>query len=85
MSEVQCSRCKEIIDQYQSRFVVRLRKKESNVIAEITHTDSMQVTDIVIHANGDRACTKQIVGYRKMLMEVLGIKGEFDVSFLDFI
>lgn len=78
-----CKRCNHKINPAKSAFCVLVKKTEHKVIGNMAMSTACRSGDVAIHVNGDRECTKEVAGYRKMLLEALEMTADCDISFLD--
>jgi hypothetical protein len=85
--DIKCRRCALPISPDRSAFCVVLvsRSSGSKVSADVIYSRNLRYNDIAVHANGDRSCGKRSSGFRKILIEALGLSEEIDISWIDLI
>lgn len=78
-----CKKCNAKINPEMSAFCVVITSKNTKLVGRMAWSKDPKSGDVAIHVNGDRECKKEVAGYRKMLLEALGMTSDCDISFLD--
>ena len=86
-ADLKCKRCTLPVDPDKSAFCVVLVSEPSSgeVSADVVYSRNLKYGDITVHVNGDRSCGKRASGFRKILIEALGLPEEIDISWVDSI
>lgn len=80
---VRCERCRGKIDA-GSALAIKVERVSGHILAEVVRSSSLGDDAVALHVNGDRMCSKPVTGFKKNILEAVGMTGVYDLAFLDF-
>jgi hypothetical protein len=78
-----CFKCQNSINSSNSKYCMVLAcTADGEVYSDILPTANLGTWHIAIHMSGDRACKGIIPGFKKKILEALGISGAQKLDFI---
>lgn len=82
---IRCSRCRQKINPTESTYIALLDKQGSKIDYRIERASKVKTDSVAIHLNGDTQCGKEVSGFRVNLLKTIGLPGDVDTQFLDYL